>query len=215
MPPMTQPVSRLRERRRQQTAREIQDAALRLVQIHGLGEVTTGMIAAEADISLRTFFNYYPNKEAALTGPPPRFDAEGIARFISSDGPLTADFATLVLEHMRDNTMRKSRIRIITEIISAFPELELSFSRSLGVLKGQLTEALRLRRACDTASIAETLGETLIRTMARVLRDWSLSDSMTPDDAARRIIDQLTTLGKSLCPTGDPISGTRGTGAAR
>ena len=60
--------STLRDRRRVQTSREIQRAALSLALRHGYDAVTTEMIAAEAGISQRTFFNYYLNKDAAIVG---------------------------------------------------------------------------------------------------------------------------------------------------
>ena len=64
----------LRDRRRIQTAREIQRTALSLALRQGYDSVTTEMIAAEAGISQRTFFNYYLNKNAAIIGTAPSFD---------------------------------------------------------------------------------------------------------------------------------------------
>lgn len=63
----------LRERRRQQTARDIQLATLDLAVKKGLENVTTEEIAATTGISTRTFFNYYTNKETAAVGAPPPF----------------------------------------------------------------------------------------------------------------------------------------------
>ncbi len=63
----------LRERRRQQTARDIQLATLDLAVKKGLENVTTEEIAATTGISTRTFFNYYTNKETAAVGARPPF----------------------------------------------------------------------------------------------------------------------------------------------
>ena len=62
--------SPLRDRQRRKTAGEIQHATLNLVRQYGLEHVTTEMIAEEAGVSPRTFFNYFPNKAAAMVGPP-------------------------------------------------------------------------------------------------------------------------------------------------
>ncbi|HXO12731.1 MAG TPA: TetR family transcriptional regulator, partial [Mycobacterium sp.] len=56
----------LRERRRRQTSADIRGAAVRLVRERGFDKVTIEAICVEAGISVRTFFNYFPNKESAI-----------------------------------------------------------------------------------------------------------------------------------------------------
>ena len=74
----------LRERRRRQTSADIRGAAVRLAQARGWDKVTIEEICVQAGISTRTFFNYFPNKEAAIAyGPsdlPPELAAEFVAR---------------------------------------------------------------------------------------------------------------------------------------
>ncbi len=73
----------LRERRRRQTSADIRGAAVRLAQERGFDKVTIDEICAEAGISTRTFFNYFPNKESAIAyGPsdiPPEL-VDGVRR---------------------------------------------------------------------------------------------------------------------------------------
>src|SRR6478609_4824090 len=58
----------LRERKKRETRRALNLAALDLVEEKGFAAVTTEEIAARAGVSARTFFNYFPSKEAAVIG---------------------------------------------------------------------------------------------------------------------------------------------------
>ena len=89
-------MSSLREKRRKKNVQTIHYAAISLASKHGLDNVTTEMISEEAGISLRTFFNYFPYKEAAFVPPELSFAKENIEIFVKSNNDLIEDLAELI-----------------------------------------------------------------------------------------------------------------------
>ena len=74
-PVADEPRVSLRERKKLATRRSLRRIALDLVAERGLAQVTVEDIANAADVSPRTFFNYFPSKEAALFGADPELSA--------------------------------------------------------------------------------------------------------------------------------------------
>mgnify|MGYP003577248950 FL=1 len=58
----------LRERKKNATKAALSNAALDLADRHGLAQLRIEDIAEQAGVSLRTFRNYFANKEAAVVG---------------------------------------------------------------------------------------------------------------------------------------------------
>lgn len=86
----------LRERKRLATRRAIQLAVISVVRERGLDAATIDEIARVADVSPRTFFNYFSSKEEAIVGDGPELPPEEAQReFIADRSALLPGIARL------------------------------------------------------------------------------------------------------------------------
>jgi len=77
----------LRERKRRATRLAIERAAVRIALDQGLAAVTVDEISRRADISPRTFFNYFPSKEQAISGDDPSLPDDATLEAFVAGGP--------------------------------------------------------------------------------------------------------------------------------
>ncbi|MDQ1583956.1 MAG: hypothetical protein QOF36_2010 [Microbacteriaceae bacterium] len=90
----------LRERKRLATRRAIQFASIELASERGFDKVTVDEISHAANISPRTFFNYFRSKESAIIGESPQLPGdEAIADFVKAgpEEPILTGIAELLV----------------------------------------------------------------------------------------------------------------------
>ncbi|NQW90660.1 MULTISPECIES: TetR family transcriptional regulator [unclassified Curtobacterium] len=125
----------LRERKRRATRRAIQAAALRIAIEDGLGAVTVDEISRRADVSPRTFFNYFPSKEQAILGDDPELpDDAALQEFVDGgpDGDLLSDLGALLVHSTQELIEERGLIEERQQVLRANPEL---FSRRMESMK--------------------------------------------------------------------------------
>lgn len=190
--------SNLRDRRRQQTARDIQLAALRLSLKSGYAAVTTDSIAAEAGISTRTFFNYYPNKQAAVLGTPPQPDSCTAEWIVSSTAPLTDDLARLLGEMLELKELDRQVVRMIEQVWDSTPELMTVFRNSMDSIAQTLGGMLVRRLGPDREVEAMLVAELATHALSHAVRTWAADETMTLEDITPMIGGMLRRVGRLL-----------------
>lgn len=158
MPRVIPPVLGLRERKRLATRRAIQFAVVDLVTERGLDSVTVEEISRAADVSPRTFFNYFTSKEAALLGEPPVLpSAERIEEFLTAgpDRPLLDSAADLLADvgHRSHEDMEMLQRR--QRLLKAYPDLLFATRmKTMRNFEASIGEIIERRMAIDDPELA-------------------------------------------------------------
>lgn len=134
--PLAEKPCTLREQKKQQTRRAIHDSASRLVLERGLPHVTVADICADATVSDRTFFNYFPSKAAAALGlPETALAPDDEQRFLAAHGGLVDDLCVLVADaarlHQEDLPRLREMIRLEPELLAALNHWTVSVRKRL------------------------------------------------------------------------------------
>lgn len=171
----------LRERRRQETARDIQRATLELAIAQCLEKTTAEAIAERAGVSARTFFNYYPNKEAAAIGTPPGFHPEAMATLRTGRGRLANDLKQFLDKHMAILASDETTLRMVRKVIHSNAKANSILDSFLRAERDDLTECLRERVSDE--QVARALASNAVDCTSRAIQLWEKDESTTLDEA--------------------------------
>ncbi|WP_312976521.1 TetR/AcrR family transcriptional regulator [Corynebacterium sp.] len=176
----------LRERKRRETRLRIEDCATALILEHGFHQVTIDEICEKAEVSRRTFFNYFDSKDQVAAGrgvpPIPAADLEAFATTDSSNIIRDVlDYIGKAVDNDPDSSPRLSPDRATSlavrerrrQIVQETPELSAAGMRRFDALAGDILAAITAfltrfpehRRLPDVTVHQESLQVTaLIRT---------------------------------------------------
>lgn len=146
--------SGLRERKKQATARALHETAVELVAAHGMDGVTVDEICERVGVSTRTFFNYFPSKDHAVTASMPVPPGDDLLATFEDGGPtgdLVIDLGKVVALHMRghattvDNLAAHHRLlhrepQLVGRWRGALHAIELRFARAIATREGRAAD---------------------------------------------------------------------------
>lgn len=183
---ITDPTLGLRDRKRLETRARLEEAAVTLVLRDGLDQTTVDAISDLADVSPRTFFNYFDSKDSAILG---LREIEITAAMLADtidraavDGLVDA-VVHLILDVMGAPLTRSTIKEDRMEIVRRYPHLLAGQLAQFTQLAAQLTEAVQVllardaryagQSAADQAASADVVLSFCGGAVRAVVKEWA------------------------------------------
>lgn len=179
----------MRERKRAQTRRRLEEAAIGLALRDGLDKVTIDDISERADVSRRTFFNYFDSKDDAILGvSPPDVSPEALATHLAryADADLMESIIGLIIAVLGPSIDEPALHHSRLDVIRQNPQLLERMLARMARMTGQLTAAAstliaRNGAASGDQAVSDGVAETLLMACAGAVRaatkQWSSTDT--------------------------------------
>lgn len=194
----------LRERKKTETRRAIAAVALELALEHGPDDITVDDIAARANVSPRTVFNYFGSKDEAILGIDPDKRAEICAQLLArpaAEAPLEAIAAVLTALLTSGGDSGQSW-RDRSRLVAQYPHLLAAQAASQAAMEAELaaTVAARTGLSDDHPYCHLVAAASLLVSRRALAQSGSLSNATT-----RRVLDDgFAALARGLTP---PVAG--------
>ncbi|OCX61269.1 hypothetical protein BFP70_01425 [Thioclava sp. SK-1] len=187
----------LRSRRRSETAKDIQRAALSLIQRDGYDAVTTDAISRAAGISQRTFFNYYANKESALMGELPEISEQARAALLSGEGPAHRDLYRMMYFHTLGAMDKREELLVFVCLLNEHPQIFQLYLTRREQINRQLESLLAEKFPDLPEMMIKILADVMLNTGWAAIRCWLQTDTTLEaafDNAWASLLDCLPLL---------------------
>lgn len=141
----------LRQRKLRQTREHVEQVTVDLVDRLGYDEVSVEMICDHAEISPRTFYNYFGTKDAAILGYiPASIDADALQEFIARADDDIIDALLRLIASAESSPLRRSSLQAQRHrILHQHPHLLTEMASRIERLQSRLNDAIAERVACE------------------------------------------------------------------
>ncbi len=189
----------LRERKKLAVRRALSSAAIRLAVERGLENVTIEDITAEADVSVRTFGNYFSSKYEAIcalgTDRARRIGAELLAR--PAREPLWEALVNAMLAHYEGADQAPDREWLASlKLVLTAPAIRGEYLKVNSAMQEVLAEAIAARTGMDVEQdmYPQVLAGAVTAAAQVAVRRWATADPPVPlRPLLRSALDQLAT----------------------
>jgi len=185
-----------RERKKLATHNALRAAALELSLSHGVDNVTVEQIADAADVSVRTFFNYFSSKEQAVVAGE-SVSSEAMIENLRNrppDEPILTSLRHVILGlgAVIPNRERVAQLRLVRRTPSLLPHQLAAYEAT----ENALAQVIAARTGTDVeADLYPTLvAATVVASLRVVVTHWMKAETTGTDDLGRLIeaaLDQL------------------------
>lgn len=180
----------LRERKKLATRSALHAAALRLAVLRGVAHVTADDIAAEAGVSVRTFFNYFPTKEEAFVAD----DLERGRRFVRAvaaapeGAPVWALLRATAVSVFGSSDLPDKEQVLKEQLVRTSPEVVAQVLATFARLEEELVVELDRRTAGAPVLHARLLANAVVAAIRAAAETWLASDD--PGEVFPDLLDQ-------------------------
>ena len=156
----------------QETAARLTSISRRLTAERGLNGFTIEELCADADISRRTFFNYFPSKEDAIIGANPEeesklFAEEFLARGSRGWGMVLDDLVDLIIIHFESAGIDEFDHSEFAAAIEREPRL---FVRFMGLTRERERQAVAIVAEREGVTPDNLLAQASVSALTSILR---------------------------------------------
>ncbi|MEH6781808.1 MAG: TetR/AcrR family transcriptional regulator [Rhodoglobus sp.] len=184
------PALGLRDRKRIETRLRIETAAVEIVTAEGLDGATIDMISERAEISPRTFFNYFESKEDAILGiqeigEVQRAIASGVASAETDDlvSAIVSTMFQIFGPRAKQTHLKAQRMALVKEHPRLLSRQIDQFSQLTSTMSAAVTEFILQREATlprDPEHVAEIAVATCVASIRIAIKEW-IADGATAD----------------------------------
>jgi AcrR family transcriptional regulator len=186
-----------RERNKLRVRAAIRRAGMELVAQRGFQAVSVEDIAAAADVSRTTFFNYFPSKEAVLAAPSPELLERQRSRCAArpADEPLWQSLSAVILDLVAAG---EADLRLLKRLKATSPELGDLLHKSNQEVTGALAAWAGGRAAPGAEAEAQILVNVFLTSAETCVDQWSPDEPI--DATLARLEDLYDRLGPAFGP---------------